>query len=188
MKAIKISLICFFVFMIMGSGCAVTPKEPEEKAVLRSEADKAVAIMKEKDPSIQKFFDKSYGYAVLPKIFKGAFLAGYAYGRGEVYEKGAMVGYCNMKQASGGLSVGGEFYREIIFFKDKKDLDKFKNEPYAFSAQVTGVAISAGVAAKRDYNKGMAVFIMADAGLMVDASLGGQKFNFEPTYVLKKIQ
>jgi lipid-binding SYLF domain-containing protein len=93
-----------------------------------------------------------------------------------------------MKQASGGLSLGGEFYREIIFFKDKKALDKFKGEPYAFSAQVTGVAISAGVAAKRDYNKGMAVFIMADAGLMVDASLGGQKFNFEPTYVLKKVQ
>ena len=188
MKAIKISLISFFVFMIMASGCAVTPKGPEEKAVLKSEADEAVAIMKEKDPSIQKFFDKSYGYAVLPKIFKGAFLAGYAYGRGEVYEQGAMVGYCNMKQASGGLSVGGEFYREIIFFKEKKDLYKFKDEPYTFEAQITGVALSAGVAAKRDYNSGMAVFIMTDAGLMVDASLGGQKFNYEPRYELNKVQ
>jgi hypothetical protein len=26
----------------------------------------------------------------------------------------------------------------------------------------------------------MAVFIMADSGLMVDASLGGQKFGYEP--------
>jgi lipid-binding SYLF domain-containing protein len=188
MKAIKISLIGFFVFMIMGGGCEITPKEPEERAVLASESDNAVAIMKAKDPTIQKFFDKSYGYAVLPKIFKGAFLAGYAYGRGEVYEQGARVGYCNMKQASGGLSLGTEYYREIIFFRDKKDLDKFKDEPYEFSAQITGVALTAGVAAKKNYNAGMAVFIMTDTGVMVDASLGGQKFNFEPTYVLKKVR
>ena len=64
---------------------------------------------------------------------------------------------------------------------------KFKNEPYTFEAQVTGVVLSAGVAAKRDYNKGMAVFIMEDAGLMVDASLGGQKFNYEAKPVLKKV-
>ena len=92
MKAIKISLISYFAFMIMASGCEITPKEPVERAILASESDNAVAIMKAKDPTIQKFFDKSYGYAVLPKIFKGAFLAGYAYGRGEVYEQGAIVG------------------------------------------------------------------------------------------------
>ena len=93
-----------------------------------------------------------------------------------------------MKQASGGLSLGTEYYREIIFFRDKKDLDKFKDQPYEFEAQVTGVALTAGVAAKRNYNAGMAVFITTDTGVMVDASLGGQKFNFEPTYVLKKVQ
>jgi lipid-binding SYLF domain-containing protein len=188
MKAIKISLICFFVFALMVGGCAITPKKPEEKTILASEVEEAVAIMKAKDPTIQRFFDKSYGYAVLPKVFKGAFLAGWAYGRGEVYEQEAMVGYCNMNQASGGLSAGGEFYREIIFFRDKEDLYSFKDGPYTFSAQVTGVAINAGVAAKADYRDGMAVFIMADVGLMVDASLGGQKFGFEPKYVLRKVE
>ena len=94
--------------MLMVCGCEITPKEPEGKASLKSDADEAIAIMKEKDPSIQKFFDGAYGYAVLPKIFKGAFLAGFAYGRGEVYRQGTMIGYCNMKQASGGLSIGGE--------------------------------------------------------------------------------
>jgi lipid-binding SYLF domain-containing protein len=187
MKAIKISLVCFFVFVIMVGGCAVTPEKPEGKVVLAADSNEAIAIMKTKDPTIQKFFDKSYGYAVMPKIFKGAFIAGVAGGKGEVYEQGKMVGYCKMSQVSGGFSFGGEFYREIVFFKDKKDLDKFKNEPYTFEAQVTGVVLSAGVAAKRDYNKGMAVFIMEDAGLMVDASLGGQKFNYEAKPVLKKV-
>jgi hypothetical protein len=35
-----------------------------------------------------------------------------------------------------------------------------------------------GASAKADYKDGMAVFIMADRGLMVDASVGGQKFQF----------
>jgi lipid-binding SYLF domain-containing protein len=188
MKVIKISLMCFFVFMLIVCGCEIAPKEPEGKAVLASEADEAIAVMKAKDKSIQKFFDKSYGYAVLPKIFKGAFIAGVAGGKGQVFEEGTMVGYCNMTQISGGLSFGGEFYREIIFFKDKKDLDKFKTGEYTFSAQVTGVALSAGVAAKKDYKAGMAVFIMTDTGVMVDASVGGQKFNYEPKIVLKKVQ
>jgi hypothetical protein len=65
-------------------------------------------------------------------------------------------------------------------------LDAFKSEEYTFSAQVTGVALSAGVAAKADYKAGMAVFIMTDTGLMVDASLGGQKFNYVPEVTSKK--
>lgn len=188
MKTIKILLMCYFVFAMMVCGCKIAPKKPEAKAVLKSESDEAVAIMKEKDPSIQKFFDNSYAYAVLPKVFKGAFLAGFAYGKGEVHEQGKMVGYCDMKQASGGLSLGGEYYREIIFFLLKQDLDKFCKGEYTFAAQVTGVALNAGAAAKSDYRAGMAVFITMDAGAMVDASLGGQKFNFEPIYELKKVQ
>jgi lipid-binding SYLF domain-containing protein len=187
MKTIKISLVCFFVFALMVGGCAVAPEKSEDRVSLASDSDSAIAIMKAKDPSIQKFFDKSYGYAVLPKIFKGAFIAGVAGGKGEVYAKSEMIGYCNMSQVSGGFSFGGEFYREIIFFRDKEDLDKFRSGEYTFSAQVTGVVITAGVAAKKDYKAGMAVFIMADAGLMVDASLGGQKFNYEPKPVLKKV-
>ena len=42
------------------------------------------------------------------------------------------------------------------------------------------MALTLGAAAKADYKDGMAVFVMADKGLMVDASLGGQKFKFTP--------
>jgi lipid-binding SYLF domain-containing protein len=188
MKAVTIGLMCFFVFMLVAGGCEVAPQKPEGKQVLASEVNETITVMKAKDKSIQKFFDKSYGYAVLPKVFKGAFIAGGAYGKGEVYEQGTMVGYCDMKQVSGGLSFGGEFYREIIFFRDKKDLEKFKYEEYTFSAQVTGVALVWGAAAKANYRNGMAVFITTDSGLMVDASLGGQKFNYEPIAILEKVQ
>jgi lipid-binding SYLF domain-containing protein len=174
---VKITMVGLCLAIIL-AGCAIAPEKPEAKAVLSAESNEAIAIFKDKDPGIQRFFDKSYGYAVLPKIFKGAFWVGGAYGKGEVYEQGKMVGYCSMSQATLGFSFGGEFFREIIFFKEKTDLDVFKSEEYTFSAQVTGVAVTLGAAAKADYKSGMAVFVTTDKGLMVDVSLGGQKFNY----------
>jgi lipid-binding SYLF domain-containing protein len=168
------------------AGCTTVPKTQEAKAVLSAQVAEAEAVFKEKDPDIQRFFDSSYGYAVLPKIFKGAIWLGGAYGKGQVFEKGKMVGFCDMKQASLGFSFGGEYFREIIFFKDKVDLDCFRAEEYTFSAQATGVAATAGAAAKADYQAGAVVFITTDKGLMVDASLGGQKFTYVPaSYIVE---
>ena len=57
----------------------------------------------------------------------------------------------------------------------------------SFSAQVTGVAATAGAAAKADYRDGMAVFVTPDKGLMVDASLGGQKFKYAGVIILEDL-
>jgi len=178
MKVIPTWCVYFLMMLLLVAGCAVAPEKPEARQVLSAEVDEAVAVMKAKDPGIERFFERSYGYAVLPKVFKGAFVVGGAHGKGEVFEQGQMTGYCNMSQASLGFSFGGEFFREIVFFRDKEDLDNFKAGEYTFSAQVTGVALTAGAAAKADYKAGMAVFITTDAGLMVDVSLGGQKFKY----------
>jgi lipid-binding SYLF domain-containing protein len=171
-------IVAIVLTSIIVAGCSTAPERPTARAVLSAQVDDAVAIFKTKDPGIERFFNQSYGYAVLPKIFKGAFWIGGAYGKGEVFEKGKMVGYCDMSQATLGISFGGEYFREIVFFRDKEDLDKFKQEEYTFSAQVTGVAATAGAAAKADYKAGTAVFVATDKGLMVDVSLGGQKFKY----------
>ncbi len=176
MKAkISVMVLCLAILL---PGCSTVPERPEAKAVLSAEVRETIAIFKEKDPDIQQFFNKSYGYAVFPKVAKGAFWIGGAYGKGEVYEQDEMVGYCSMSQATLGISLGGEYFREIIFFKERNDLEVFKTEEFTFSAQITGVAATIGAAAKADYQAGMAVFITTDRGLMVDASLGGQKFRY----------
>ena len=174
------STLCLAVLILTAAGCSPAPPSSQSKNVLEAEVQGAIAIFKAKDPDIDRFFKQSYGYAVLPKVFKGGFFVGGAYGRGEVYEQGNMAGFCNMTQATLGFSFGGEFFREIIFFRDNTDLNKFKTEEFVFTAQASALAISAGVAAKTDYKDGMAVFIMTDTGLMVDASIGGQKFKYSP--------
>jgi hypothetical protein len=42
------------------------------------------------------------------------------------------------------------------------------------------VALKSGVSADAKYADGVAVFTMGEAGLMYEASIGGQKFSFEP--------
>jgi lipid-binding SYLF domain-containing protein len=179
MKSLLVAFV--LVMSLLISGCKTTePQRPEEKAVMGAQTQDTASLFKQKDPSIDRFFTQSYGYAIFPQVFKAAFVAGGASGRGEVYEQGRLVGYSRLSQASLGFSFGGQYFREIIFFRDKADLDRFKAEEFTFAAQATGTAISEGVAAKADYKDGMAVFIMADKGLMADASLGGQKFSFVP--------
>ncbi len=180
MKAIQLGIGGLAVTLFVLAGCSTTPKKSEAKTKLNNEVIEAISAFKEADPSIQSFFDRSYGYAVLPKVTKGAFWFGVAGGRGQVYRQGQgqMIGYCKMGQATLGFSFGGEFFREIIFFRDQQDLERFTGGEFAFSAQVTGTAVTVGAAAKVDYKDGTAVFVMADRGLMVDASLGGQRFAF----------
>ena len=176
----SVSVISGVLVLVMFCGCATTPKTAESKDVLALRVKGAIAEFKAEDPGIQTYFDSSYGYAVLPRVLKGAFGIGGAGGKGQVFRRGRMIGYCSLTQATFGFSFGGEFFREIIFFRDKKDLDKFRAEHFAFSAQATAVALTKGAAAKADYKDGMAVFLMTDKGLMVDASVGGQKFKYSP--------
>lgn len=45
-----------------------------------------------KDPSRQAFFDKAYGFVLFPGVGKGGFDIGGAYGKGEVFEQGRLIG------------------------------------------------------------------------------------------------
>jgi lipid-binding SYLF domain-containing protein len=146
-----------------------------------------------------KFFDNSYGYAVFPTIGKGGIAVGAAHGSGRVYVKGAHVGDTSMTQLTVGAQLGGQAYSQIIFFQNKRAFDEFTAGNFEFGAQATAVAITAGASvqtttggsgiaasgtpshakARSDYHLGMAVFTIAKGGLMVEASLGGQKFSYK---------
>jgi lipid-binding SYLF domain-containing protein len=172
--------------VVVSVGCAPTrPQTLASRDLLSMQVDEAIGLFKARDPGIQTYFDRSYAYAVLPKVTKGAVMVGGAFGRGQVYVGGAMAGYCTMSQASLGFSFGGQYFREIIFFQDKTAFDRFTMDDFTMSAQVTAVALTSGAASKTDYQFGVAVFIVPDQGLMVDASVGGQKFRYEPTFILR---
>ncbi len=174
----RILMIALAGWMVLLWGCRTVPETSEAKAVKSAEVTEAIAAFKAKDPGIAVYFKESAGYAVLPKVFKAALWVGGAGGTGEVYQADNHIGYCRLSQATVGFSFGGEYFREIIFFQSPTDLDRFRTGEFTFSAQASAVAIEAGAAAKADYKDGMAVFVMTEKGLMVDASIGGQKFKY----------
>jgi len=147
-----------------------------------------------------KFFNGAYGYAVFPTIGKGGFGVGGAYGKGRVYEKGRYIGDTSMTQLTVGFQVGGQGYSQIVFFENQNALKEFTKGNFEFGAEASAVAITAAAGAKAntsgsslgvsgnqnaaklagEYYKGMATFTLAKGGLMYEASIGGQKFEFTP--------
>ena len=158
----------------IGTPLTKTKKEKEDNKVAET-----IAEFKRKDPDLKKFFEEAYGYAIFPTVGKGGMGIGGAYGKGEVYQKGTLIGTTSLKQISIGFQFGGQAYSEIIFFKDKKALDQFTSDSYELSAQASAVAVKAGAATHAVYDNGMAIFTMAKGGLMYEATVAGQKFSYD---------
>ncbi len=152
-------------------------------------------------PVAKPYFDNAYGYAVFPTIGKGGVGIGGAHGKGQVYRGGKVTGKTSVTQLTIGLQLGGQAFSQIIFFQDKRAYDEFTSGKFEFGAQATAVAITAGATAQAGtggagasatagrgdagkqetgYKGGMAIFTYVKGGLMYEASLGGQKFNFKP--------
>jgi len=181
MKRVVSTCMIVAVIAFLIAGCATTPKTAEDKVELTTKVEIAKERAVKSDPGLKKFFDEeAVGYAVFPTVGKGAVGIGGAYGRGELYEAGQLAGYCTLTQASIGLALGGQAYTELIFFETHAALDRFKTGNFAFAAQASAVALKSGASANAKYTNGVAVFTMAGAGLMYEASIGGQKFSYEP--------
>ena len=159
----------------------------------------ALAKFKE-NPTVSQFFGKSYGYALFATIGKGGFGIGGAHGKGRVFKSGAHTGNTKMTQVTIGFQAGGQAFSQIIFFENQEAYDKFTTGKFEFGAQASAIAIQASANAQAgttgnaanasgtdevgkaaaQYTNGMVVFTVAKGGLMYEATVGGQKFNFQP--------
>jgi lipid-binding SYLF domain-containing protein len=172
----------FTIMAVAPAGAGWNPLK-KDKAEDQKEDDteiaEAIAEFKAEDPDMQVFFNEAYGYAIFPSVGKGAVGIGGAYGSGRVYEKGREIGTTKLTQVTVGFQLGGQAYREIIFFQDKSALDDFTSGNFEFSAQASAVALTSGVAKDAAYSDGVAIFTIEKGGLMYEAAIGGQKFSFD---------
>jgi lipid-binding SYLF domain-containing protein len=173
MKKIKL-LAC--LSLIIGTAWSQSAKDKE---IIKDSNDAKAAFIKQ-DPQMAGFFKKAYGYVIFPNVGKGGLGIGGAAGNGSVYQGGKLIGMAKMSQITIGLQLGGQAYREVIFFEKAEPLQRFKENKIEFSAQVSAVAASSGASANAKYKEGVLVFTMQKGGLMYEASLGGQKFKFNP--------
>ena len=173
-------MIKYYLIRVVALLLVTTPAVSQSKSEkLASDVREAKAEFIKKDSKMAGLFGKAYGYVILPNVGKAGFGIGGAAGNGIVYERGKRIGTAKMNQVSVGLQLGGQVYREVIFFEAKKDLDRFKENRVEFSAQVSAVAVTEGASANANYVDGVMVFTMQKGGLMYEASVGGQKFKYE---------
>lgn len=130
------------------------------------------------DGMMKNLFANAYAYAIFPNVGKGGMGIGGAAGNGIVYEHGKIIGKAKMTQVSIGFQFGGQAYREVLFFESSADLDRFKQDNLEFAAQASAVAATAGASANVKYANGVMIFTQQKGGLMYEASIGGQKFDY----------
>ncbi len=163
------------VGMIAALGFTASPAAAQDA----DEVAEVIQKFEEGDPGMQAWFAEAYGYAVFPSVGKGGIGIGGARGKGLVYEQGALVGKVTLTEVTIGLQLGGQAFSEVIFFKDKTAFDDFTRGNYEFDAGVSAVALTAGASADLGYNGGVAVVTATKGGLMYEATVGGQKFDYE---------
>mgnify|MGYP001194689471 CR=1 FL=1 len=156
------------------------PSSDENSKVEKASDNTIKALNKFKNiSSLKPYFKKARGYAVFPNVGKAGFGIGGARGKGEVFERGDVIGSTTLTQVSVGFQLGGQAFSQIIFFKNKKSLERFTQGNFEFGASASAVLISEGANASADYSDGVAVFTFSKGGLMYEASIGGQKFSYK---------
>jgi lipid-binding SYLF domain-containing protein len=85
-----------------------------------------------------------------------------------------------MTQATIGAQIGGQSYTQIVVFETESKLQDFMANKLTFTANASAVAVKAGAAAATQFQNGVAVFAHSDAGLMGEASVGGQQYRYQP--------
>ncbi len=169
--------LAFAIIAVCHSASAQTDKKDKQ---LVTDSKEGIKDFVHTDAQMDKLFSGAYGYVIFPNVGKGAIGVGGASGGGTVFEKGAIVGKAQMTQVTIGFQFGGQAYREVVFFEDKKTLDRFKDNKVEFTAQVSAVAAKSGASANAKYTGGIMIFTQQKGGLMYEASVGGQKFKYTP--------
>ncbi len=175
MKTLKTIIAVGIMFLAIG---AVAQNDKHKE--LMADADKAKAELMNKDAGLESHFDSAAGYVLFPNVGKGGLIIGGASGNGIVYENGQPVGLANLKKLNIGLQAGGQAVIEVIFFETEKALANFKEGNFEFAAEASAVLADEGASRNANYNNGVMVFALPKAGLMADASVGGQKFGYKP--------
>ena len=164
--------------MVVGASLAA-PAAAQDEGDLE-EIREVMAEMVEGDAGMAEWFSSSYAYAVFPSVGKAAMGIGGSHGGGIAFVGGAPAGKTELSAVSIGFQLGGQKFVEVIFFRDQTAWSDFTRGNFEFGAQVSAVAFTSGISADLAYNGGVAVVTMARGGLMYEASVGGQKFDYEP--------
>ncbi|MEP1471586.1 MAG: hypothetical protein ABJK25_11485 [Halieaceae bacterium] len=176
MKRLKSLSILLLVWVM--TACVVW--EPVVYDELEQEAVSSAINSFKTEPRLDSFFETALAYAVFPGTYRAGAGFGAAYGQGWLFENSEVVGRAMLTELFVGANFGAQGYRKIIFFAEEWPLDQFKRGRFEFTGQANATIATVGKNKTPSYNPGVAIFIQVKGGLIVEASVGAQRYDFFP--------
>lgn len=159
------------------SGCVWSPITYDEAAQAKVLATEEAF---RSSGALDRYFDEAVAWAVFPGSVRAGFGFGGAFGRGWLVEQGDVTGRVQLAELFAGVNAGGQAYRTILFFRSDKSLQQFKKGRFEFSGQANATAVTAGKTLTPSYSQDVAMFAQVKGGLLLEASVGAQRYDFFP--------
>lgn len=175
--------VLLIVVASAGVGCATRPESVASRDLLSMQVEEAVSLFRFATRRSRRTSTAPTATRCCPRSRKGRCSSAALRARRGLRRRRARGLLQHVAAAWAFRSAGST--SAVIFFQDKAAFDRFTMEDFTLSAQVTAVALNSGSASRTDYQFGVAIFVVPDQGLMVDASVGGQKFQYEPAFILR---
>jgi lipid-binding SYLF domain-containing protein len=157
---------------VLTTSCSTAPKAEDRKS-FTIEASAAESWFETNVTGFKDQAKSSGGYIIFPDVGQfGIIFGGGTYGRGAVYNvSGEQVGWAALNRASIGLQLGAQSFKMAIIMQDKTTFESFKGGTWQGDVAATAVAARAGAATTAQFDKGVAVYIGDQAGLMAGMSI-----------------
>ena len=165
------------MLLLFLAGCVWSPIVYDEAA--RSQTEEAELAFRDTG-SLDRYFDEAVAWAVFPGSVRIGTGFGGAFGRGWLVESGGVSGRVQVAELFVGAMGGGQAYRTILFFQTDQALERFKKGRFEFTGQANATAVTVGKAITPSYNQEVAMFVQVRGGLLVEASVGAQRYDFFP--------
>ena len=161
-------------------GCGLTPKKDDAISDYEIQsAEKALAAFRS-DERLAPYFEQADLIAIYHRNIRVGVGFGGAYGYGLAYQGDTVIGRTRLYQFSAGANVGGEVYRQILFFKNKDAFDRLFSGAMEFAGQANIALGPVGSSKTPSFNHEVALFTQLQGGLLLEASVGAHHYRFTP--------
>lgn len=158
-------------------GCVTAPVVYDQERA--DAAEEALASFRQQE-TLEPFFEQALAYAIFPANWRAGSGFGGAFGNGWLFENGEVTGRALMTEVFVGPNLGIQADRKILFFRSEGALDQFKRGRFEFTGQANASAATVGKAITPGYHPDVAMFVQVRGGLLLEASVGTQRYDFFP--------
>lgn len=168
---------CLALTLVLTTACTMQPVTYNEETA--ASVEQATAAFRE-NVELDPFFEQALAYAVFPGNWRAGGGFGGAFGSGWLFENGEVTGRAIMTEVFIGANLGLQGDRKILFFRSEGALDQFKRGRFEFTGQANAAWGLGGKAATPSYNPDVAMFVQVKGGLLLEASVGSQRYDYFP--------